>query len=221
MRNILGQQNHGTLFFFDTQGSPLPRVKEVKRLLNVSSVQFFKARGWYRSDIWSLQRSLDIVNKTKNQFWRYQYRGSYPCDYVMVVPEIVKNNALFTMKYSQILVTGFRLGPTSLSSLTHLQDVFFTCGEMRQSGLAWNREANRNAKYIVDQELTDPTIRDVDFAGLAQQMSAYGDMAVVEARNRIKSWLDCHFWAQDTVCQSILDDIAKSQQVPSEELAAA
>lgn len=221
MRNILGQQNFGTLFCLNTQGNSLPKIKEVKRLLNVSNVKFFKTWGWYRGDIWSLQRSLDIVNQTKNQYWRYHYRGSYPCDYVMVVPEIVKNNALFSLKYSQILVTAFRVGPKSLPLLEELEQVFFTCEEMRQSGLTWNREANRNAKYIVDEQLTDPTISDVDFAGLALQMSNYGEMAVNEARSRIKSWLDCHLWAQDTVCQRILDDIAESQKAPSEELAAA
>lgn len=147
--------------------------------------------------------------------------GSYPCDYVMVVPEIVKNNAMFSLRYSQILVTAFRVGPKSLPLLEELQEVFFTCEQMRQSGLTWNGEANRNAKYIVEQKLTDPSIRDVDFAALALQMSTYGDMAVAEARSRIQSWLDCHLWAQDTVCQSILDDIAESQKAPNEELAAA
>ncbi len=221
MRNILGQQNYGTVFCLNTQGSPLPKIKEVKRLLNVSNVKFFKTSGWYSMEISNLQRSLDIVNQTKNQYWRYNYRGSYPCDYVMVVPEIAKNNAIFTLRYSQILVNGFRLGPKSLPLLNDIQHVFFACEEMRQSGLTWNREANRNAKYIVEQQLTDPTISDVDFAGLALQMSTYGDIAVAEARSRVKSWLDCHNWSQNTVCQSILDDIEESQQSPSEELAAA
>lgn len=221
MRNILGKQNYGTVFYLNIQGSPLPRTKEVKRLLNVSSVKFFKTRGWYRNEVWKLHHALNILNQTDNQFWRYNYTGSYPCDYVMVVPDIVKNNSMFTLKYSQILVTAFRLGPKSLRLLEELQQVFFKCEEMRQSGLNWNKSANDNAKYIVDKQLTDSTIRDVDLGLLAQQMHGYGDMAVVEARNRIESWLDCHLWAQNTVCQSILDDIEESQQSPSEELAAA
>ena len=221
MRNILGQHHCGTVFYLNIQGKKLPKTKDVKRLLNVSSVRFFKTRGWYREEIWKLHQALNILNQTRNQYWRYNYTGSHPCDYVMVVPGIVKNNAMFTLKYSQILLTAFRLGPKSLPDLDELQKVFCTCEEMRQSGLNWNKSANDNAKYIVEQQLTDPTIRDVDLGVLAQQMQGYGDMAVAEARSRIKSWLDCHLWAQDTVCQSILDDIAQSQKAPNEELAAA
>ena len=221
MRNILGEQNYGTLFCFNTQGLPLPKTKEIKRLLHVNTFKYYQTDGWYRSDIDNLLRTLDIVNQSNNQRQTYYYRGSYPCDHVMYVPEIVKNNSMFTLKYSQILVAAFRLGPKSFDSLSQLQNVYFKSVDMRQSGLTWHEAASRNAQYIVEKQLTDPTISDVDFAGLALQMSTYGDMAVAEARSRVKAWLDCHNWAQDTVCQSILDDIEESQQAPSEELAAA
>ena len=221
MRNILGQQNYGTLFCFNTQGNSLPKTKDIKRLLHVTDFKFYQTDGWYRSDIDNLLRTLDIVNQSNNQRQTYYYRGSYPCDQVMYVPEIVKNNSMFTLKYSQILVAAFRLGPKSFETLSQLQQLYFKSVDMRQSGLTWNNAANDNAKYIVEQQLTDPTIRDVDFAGLALQMSTYGEMAVSEARSRVKAWLDCHNWGQDPICQRILDDIAESQKGPSEELAAA
>jgi hypothetical protein len=221
MRKILGQQNFGTLFCLNTQSNPLPKTKDIKRLLNIENFKFYQTNGWYRDDVEKLLRTLDITDTGGKSTYQYHHRGKYRCDHVMFVPEILRFNSMFALRYSEIMVAGFRLSPTSLNTLRDLQHVFFKCVHMHEAAKRWSETANDNNAYILKERLTDPTISDIDFTALAQQMSTYGAQAVEEARSRVKVWYDCHSWNGDTICQTILDDIAASQNPAIEELAAA
>lgn len=193
MNNLLGPHDAATVVLFKAQfKTDLPKKADIKRLLRVTDLNFYKSRGQHNRSIECLERALDIVRGNSER--RFSRVSSYTSTDYAVMHADVSSNLFLQLKYASELVEGFNLTYQALQEIEDLNDTFREMLEIQEDYDRWVKVALSNRDRLERAGITDPSVSDLPFDVWQKQAKHYGRQAVDDARQRVALWLEKYTW---------------------------
>ena len=193
MNNLLGPHDAATVVLFKAQfKTDLPKKADIKRLLRVTDLNFYKSRGQHNRSIECLERALDIVRGNSER--RFSRVSSYTSTDYAVMHADVSSNLFLQLKYASELVEGFNLTYQALQEIEDLNDTFREMLEIQEDYDRWVKVALSNRDRLERAGITDPSVSDLPFDVWQKQAELYGRLAVDDARQRVALWLEKYTW---------------------------
>jgi tetratricopeptide (TPR) repeat protein len=193
MNNLLGPHDAATVVLFKAQfKTDLPKKADIKRLLRVTDLNFYKSRGQHNRSIECLERALDIVRGNSER--RFSRVSSYTSTDYAVMHADVSSNLFLQLKYASELVEGFNLTYQALQELEDLNDTFREMLEIQEDYDRWVKVALSNRDRLERAGITDASVSDLPFDVWQKQAGLYGRLAVDDARQRVALWLEKYTW---------------------------
>jgi tetratricopeptide (TPR) repeat protein len=193
MNNLLGPHDAATVVLFKAQfKTDLPKKADIKRLLHVTDLNFYKSRGQHNRSIECLERALDIVRGNSER--RFSRVSSYTSTDYAVMHADVSSNLFLQLKYASELVEGFNLTYQALQELEDLNDTFREMLEIQEDYDRWVKVALSNRDRLERAGITDASVSDLPFDVWQKQAGLYGRLAVDDARQRVALWLEKYTW---------------------------
>jgi tetratricopeptide (TPR) repeat protein len=194
MNNLLGPHDAATVVLFKAQfKTDLPKKTDIKRLLHVTDLNFYRSRGQHNRTIECLERALDIVRGNSER--RFSRTSSYTSTDYAVMHADVGSNLFLQLKYASELIEGFNLTYQALEELEELNDTFREMLEIREDYDRWVKVALSNRDRLERASITDAGVSDLPFDIWQKQAEHYGRKAVDEARQRVTVWLEKYTWS--------------------------
>jgi hypothetical protein len=193
MSDLLGPHDAATVVLFKAQfKSDLPKKTDIKKLLRVTDLAFYKSRGQHNRSIEYLERALDIVRG--HSMRRFSRVSAYSSTDYAVMHAGVSSNVFLQLKYASELIEGFNLTYASLQELEDLNDTFGDMLGIQEDYRRWMNTAIANVQRLESAGITDASISELPFDAWQADASDYGQQAVDTARQRVAAWLDTHIW---------------------------
>ena len=193
MNNLLGPHDAATVVLFKAQfKTDLPKKADIKRLLHVTDLNFYKSRGQHNRSIECLERALDIVRGNSER--RFSRVSSYTSTDYAVMHADVSSNLFLQLKYASELVEGFNLTYQALQVIEDLNDTFREMLEIQEDYDRWVKVALSNRDRLERAGITDASVSDLPFDVWQKQAERYGRLAVEDARQRVAIWLEKYTW---------------------------
>ena len=130
MKSLIGDGKSVKFIFFRCDDElSLPKISEVKKFLGATSANFYKAHGHYHHEICRMSSLLDVIHGGFNMSsdvcttW-YGSHTPYMSS-VLRVDVNSKRNAMFDIKYSDIIVDYLELTHASMRELDSLGNSAF------------------------------------------------------------------------------------------------
>jgi hypothetical protein len=130
MKSLIGEGKSVKFIFFRCDDeSSLPKISEVKKFLGSTSANFYKAHGHYQYEIRRMSSLLDVIHggfDMKSDVCASWYGSSTPYMSTALRLDVnSKRNAMFDIKYSDIIVDYLELTHSSMKELDDLGNSAF------------------------------------------------------------------------------------------------
>jgi hypothetical protein len=194
MSTLLNNFSGVTVVLFKAQfASELPLKKDLRNLLNVKDINFYKRNGIHESDVSMLELALGIVREPV----LYKLFPSYPkyaCTDIIITKPDVKGNIFANLKYDSKLIEGFNLSGSCLIELKLLLKKYIMTIEVKLCALEWLSCAESNLKVFNTHNVVDDSVTGYDLQALQNFVDNYGTKGLTSARADIADWLTQYCW---------------------------
>ena len=194
MSTLLDNFSSLTVILFKAQfPSELPLKKDLKDLLDVKDINFYKRNGQHERDVALLEKALCIARDPLviKQFRRYTSHTA--TDIVITKPD-VNGNIFVNLKYTSKLIEGFNLHGQCLEDLHLLIERYETTVNVNFHAMRWLEAAQSNMKKFIDEKIIDKTVTECDLYAIENFNKSYAMSAIHDARNAISDWVDKYCW---------------------------
>jgi hypothetical protein len=192
MREFLGPHGRATIILmrshFDTE---LPKLKDLKKLLNIPDGKYYKSGGRNSNGINKLERLLAILMEIRGE--EADWRKTNSSDYLVTVAE-VHSNLFMTLKYTAQVIDGFNLTEAALNDLDKLTANYGLICAMRSDITRMWGVLNRNSERAAEKGMEDSTVLNPDVPALQELLAGYGDSEYAKAATEIQDWYDTYRW---------------------------
>ena len=193
MTPLLGPHGAATVVLFKAQFvTDLPKKSDIKRLLKISDMTYYKSSGRASRSIELLERSLSIARA--NSVKRFDRDSIFSSTDYAVMHAGVASNLFMQLKYASELVEGFNITTKSLEQVDTLIRAFDNTLYVQASYREWTTTAARNIEMLQKCEVTDDSVTKAPLAQWQGEAALYGQEAIRQARAAVSQWVDAHVW---------------------------
>jgi hypothetical protein len=194
MTELLEKFKDCTLILLKTPfDSEIPTKGEVKTLLGVEDVFYYKRRGPYGDDIRCMELALHITENSSTPLIEYSNYIT-KCTSIVVTNAGVNRGSFLKLKYPSNVVDGFCLNQQSWAELTDILERYKVSIAVCKSFENWFRSAKYNAHIFNDHAIIDSTVTDLDLNALLIQQQTYGVSALQSIQQDAKAWVTQYRW---------------------------
>lgn len=192
MSDFLGPHGQATVVLMRSHfDSELPKLKDLKKLLNIPDGKYYKSGGRNGYEINRLEKLLGILQEIRGEERNWKKTNS--SDYLITVAE-VHSNLFVTLKYTAQVIDGFNLTDKSLVDLDNLISEYNQICSMRQDiNHIWD-VLSRNSEQAVEKGYIDATVLQPDISSLQKILVGYGDLQYSNASKNIQDWYEKNRW---------------------------
>lgn len=179
MSEFLGPHGKATVVLMSAHfESELPKLKDLKKLLNVSDGKYYKSGGRHSSSIRQLETVLMIMAELSGD------------------EDVIKHcsNIFVTLKYTAEIVEGFNLTNDAMSELEKTLLAYSSLCSMRRDIEYFLTVLKRNAEKAKEMEFDDVTVLNPNLAALQEVLSTYGDSEYAKITKSIQAWYEKYRW---------------------------
>jgi hypothetical protein len=205
VNEFLGPHGKATVILMTSHfESELPKLKDLKRLLQIPDGKYYKSHGRNSQDVNRLERVLNIMSEIQGaeRDW-YRHRST---DYLVTVAE-VHSNLFMTLKYTAQVVDGFNLTTACLKELEALISKYSEICSMRGDIETMWEVLKRNSSRASDKGIEDSSILNPDIPALKKVLTGYGDTHHALVAKEIQDWYAAYRWKVKAPSSNSGDDI--------------
>jgi hypothetical protein len=165
MKSLIGEgESVKFIFFRCDDDSSLPKISEVKKFLGATSANFYKAHGHYQYEIRRMSSLLDVIHgglDMRSDVCTSWYGSNTPYMSTALRLDVnCKRNAMFDIKYSDIIVDYLELSHASMKELDDLGNNTFDLACRFKRVDEFIKQINElngviNKKHFVDGRVTE------------------------------------------------------------------
>ena len=173
--------------------SQIPKKSELKTLLDVEDVYFYKRGGPYSEDIKKIEDAMHIVQGAAipdSQYLRFPFKST--C--IVVTNPNVEKTSFFKIKHADIIVDGFYLDSKNWEDLLSCLKNYAIAVDAYFSYQSWIEKVKRNTKEFDSNNIFDTSVTQIDLERLQEEQSRYGVSALQNIHGDIASWIDRYRW---------------------------
>lgn len=173
--------------------SEIPKKADVKRLLAVDDVFYYKRNGPYSDDINKIEKALYIAENpviSNDQYPHYATKST--C--LIVTNANVTHGSFMKLKHANKVVDGFNLNQQSWIDLDTLLEKYSLAASVYFSYPSWIRNAVRNAEKFVENGIVDSSVTNLNFQAMHEEQKTYGSHALHTLHSQISSWVTNNRW---------------------------
>jgi len=194
MSTLLKNFSNLTVVLFKAQfPSDLPSKKDLKELLDVKDINFYKRNGNHESDVKLLEKALSI-SRESIVFKQYRIYSSHVATDIIITKPDVSANIFANLKYSSVLIEGFNLSGLCLDDLELLIKRYETAISVHVQAMDWLGAAKSNKTKFLNEQIVDLTVTECDFEVIENFNKNYAMTAVNSTRVAISDWVDQYCW---------------------------
>lgn len=205
MNEFLGPHGKATVILMTSHfESELPKLKDLKRLLQIPDGKYYKSNGRNFHEINRLERVLNILSEIQGteRDW-YRDRST---DYLITVAE-VNSNLFMTLKYTAQVIEGFNLTTACLEELEALISKYSEIRSMRGDIDNMWEVLKRNSSRASDKDFKDSSVLNPNIPALQKILTGYGDTHHAFVVKEIQDWYATYRWKVKAPSSNSGDDI--------------
>ena len=192
MSELLGPYGQATIVLMRAHfDGDLPKLKDLKKLLNITDGKYFKSGGRNYSKISTLQDLLVTLKDIRGEgkAWREVQSSDY-----LVTAAQVHSNLFMSLKYTAQVLDGFNLTTQCFEDLEALLTHYRLICSMRSDITSMWTTLERNAERAINKEIVDETILKPDLVALQKILHGYGDLEYAKAVKDLQDWYETYRW---------------------------
>ncbi len=191
MSEFLGPHGKATVVLMSAHfESELPKLKDLKKLLNVSEGKYYKSGGQHSSSIEQLEALLIIMAELSGDENVIKRSSN---NYLITASEVY-SNIFIKLKYTAEIIEGFNLTNDAMSELEKIITCHAKlCSMHRDIEYFWT-VLKRNAEKAKEMEFDDVTVLNPNLAALQEVLSTYGDSEYAKITKSIQAWYEKYRW---------------------------
>jgi hypothetical protein len=191
MSEFLGPHGNATVVLMSAHfESELPKLKDLKKLLNVSDGKYYKSGGRHSSSIQQLETVLTIMAELSGDENVTKHSSN---NYLITASEVY-SNIFVKLKYTAEIVEGFNLTNDAMSELGKIIPCLTKlCSMQRDIEYFWT-VLKRNAEKAKEMEFDDVTVLNPNLTALQEVLSTYGDSEYSKITTSIQAWYEKYRW---------------------------
>jgi len=196
MSDFLGPYGQATVILMKAHfESELPKLKDLKKILQIPDGRFYKSGGRNYSSLHSLERLLNNLSEIRGE--EYDWKRYSSSDYLITVAQ-VHSNLFMTLKHSAQIVDGFNLTDACMVELEQLMNSYRSiCSMKRDVENIWET-LEANSEKAINFQISDTTILEPDIANLKRILQGYGDAEYLKATSELQAWYETYRWKVGT-----------------------
>lgn len=196
MSAFLGPHGKATVILMRAHfESELPKLKDLKKLLNIPDGRYYKSGGRNYPSTHRLERLLHVLSEIRGEESDWQRHSS--SDYLITVAQ-VHSNLFITLKYSAQVIDGFNLTDACMDELEQLMSAYnSSCSMKGDVNNMWST-LERNKDRAIKLGITDTTILKPDIPSLQKILHGYGDAQYLKATSDLQTWYETYRWKVGT-----------------------
>lgn len=192
--SIIGPLGKATVVLLRTQfESDLPNKKDVKNLLKVNDLAYYRSHGKFAIEIFELERALNIVNGHRCKAFRSDMTN-YTSSDILVMTANVNPQVFFTLKYTGVVIAGFNLDVPAMNTLRESLKLYDFAIRMESDAKQWLFDVTNNMQKMHELGLSDPVVTDINLQLFSDLKNTYGQAAIADATSRLKAWHSQYAW---------------------------
>ena len=192
MSDFLGPYGQATIVLMRAHfDGDLPKLKDLKKLLNITDGKYYKSGGRNYSKISTLQDLLVTLKEIKGE--ENAWRDVQSSDYLVTAAQ-VHSNLFMALKYTAQVLDGFNLTTQSIEDLQALLSQYRLICSMQGDVTSMWSTLERNAERAISKEIVDETILKPDLAALQKILHGYGDLEYAKAVKDLEDWYETYRW---------------------------
>jgi hypothetical protein len=192
MSEFLGPYGQATIILMKTHfGNDLPKMRDLKKILNISDGKYYKREGRFSSDIAKLEKLLETLAEIRGE--KHEWH-KYSCTEFLVTQANVHSNLFMSLKFNAQIIEGFNLTVKDVEELDKLRDRYRDVLYIRSGMERIPEELIHNRKKAVNMGIQDQSILKPDIRGLKSILKGYGDSALQQATQELIDWHSRHRW---------------------------
>lgn len=201
MSEFLGPYGQATVILMKSHfGNDLPKLRDLKKILNITDGKFYKSYGKYSSEIDKLKELLDLSAKVRGEQYDWNKHES---DEFLITTANVQSNLFMMLKFKAQVIEGFNLTTSCLDDLDKLMQRYSRVCSMRYDIESfWSSLAN-NSQRAAGHGINDASILNPDVSSMRPLLKGYGDDAYEEVTQALMKWHETYRWK---VGKSTLDE---------------
>lgn len=223
MKPFLGPYGAATIVLFTSQfDSELPKLSDLKRLLQIPDGDFYRSTGNHRESIGYLEQTLKILRSpTLNPNIRHYGNQRISTDYLVTIADL-RYSLFAALKYPAQLVAGFNLTTQSMAELETLLQQYHRVCILRNQCASWPEVLENQIETAKKLGVTEPSILEADFEAVRRVTENYGLDAIQTCKDALQQWYDTYRWniapsstatEEDAASQSDLETQPESASV--------
>lgn len=205
MSEFLGPYGQATVILMKSHfGNDLPKLRDLKKILNITDGKFYKSDGRFSPDVRKLKNLLDLVADIRGEQYHWNKHES---DEFLVTTANVQSNLFMMLKFNAQVIEGFNLTTSCLDDLDKLKERYSCVCSMR-SKIEWFWSAlEDNSQTAAEKGINDASILKPDISSMRPLLKGYGDEAYEEVTQALIKWHETYRWkvGKSTIDES--DDI--------------
>ncbi len=192
MSELLGPHGKATIILMRSQfDTELPKLRDLKRLLNIPDGRYYKSAGKHSYEINKLHRLLAILREIRGE--ERDWTKTSGTDYLVTVAE-VHSNLFVALAYQATVVDGFNLTNPALAELDKLLNDYSNVCSMRSDITDMWNSLSRNSNTATERAFADSTILAPDLPALQKILAGYGDSQYAKTCQDLRDWYEAYRW---------------------------
>ncbi len=189
MKEFLGPYGKSTIVLMQVQfESELPKLKDLKRLLNISDGIYYKASGRHSRSVEKLTNCLTLIAGGGQE-----ESVTRPTHYLVTQSDIYMNDLLL-MQYAATIIAGFNLTEAAMKELAQLLQTYHQLDWRMSSCLRFKTTLEENQEWAEQTGVEDPTLRNPNYEACDQVLNDYGTAAEAQVTAWLTAWYDKYYW---------------------------
>jgi len=189
MKEFLGPYGKSTIVLMQAQfESELPKLKDLKRLLNISDGIYYKASGRHSDSVARISRCIEMVTGVRRRAVHIS-----PTHYLITNSDIYKND-LLTLQYAATIIAGFNLTKAGMKELEQLLQTYHQLDWRTSSCRRFKTTLQEIQAWAEQTGVEDPTLRNPNYEACDQVLNGYGAIAHQQITDQITAWYDKYCW---------------------------
>jgi hypothetical protein len=189
MKEFLGPYGKSTIVLMQAQfESELPKLKDLKRLLNISDGLYYKASGRHSRSVEQLTNCLTLIAGGGQE-----ESVTCPTHYLITQSDVYKNDLLL-MQYAATIIAGFNLTEAAMKELKQLLQTYHQLNWRTSSCRRFKTTLEENQEWAEQTGVEDPTLRNPNYEACDQVLNDYGTVAEAQVTAWLTAWYDKYYW---------------------------
>jgi hypothetical protein len=189
MKEFLGPYGKSTIVLMQAQfESELPKLKDLKRLLNISDGVYYKASGRHSRSVKKLSNFLTLIAGGGQE-----ESVTRPTHYLITQSDVYKNDFLLT-QYAATIIAGFNLTNAAMKELEELIDTERELDWRVGSCRGFRDSLMQAQSWAESSGIDDPTVRSPNYEACDQVLNDYGMAAEAQVNSWLTAWYDKYCW---------------------------